>query len=347
MKSRKALLSAAAAGALSVATATTAVATTDVQATRLAGAGRYQTSRVVADATFGADTTVAVLASGERFPDALAASYLAGAVGGPVILTESGQLSTAASQALEAVGASGVLLVGGPAAVSEDVVAELVEQGYEVDRVAGENRYETARAVAESVPEEQIGSLQADIGRTMILASGERFADALSAGPLAYQSAFPLLLTAQNVLSEHARASIELLDIEQVVIVGGTAAVSNEVEVAVEALDVEVRRIAGDDRTLTAAAIADVAVDQLGFSTSHVNVARGDNFADALTGSAHAGAELALILLTETPDSLGSAAAGWLSKHDDTLTAIHVFGGPSAVSDATVNAAEVAAGRTP
>lgn len=47
------------------------------------------------------------------------------------------------------------------------------------------------------------------------------------------------------------------------------------------------------------------------------------------------------------PAATGGAASLWLTKQDDTLTAIHVFRGTDAVTDSTVNAAEVAAGRTP
>lgn len=347
MRTRRLAVAATAATALSLAAATAALATDNVEATRLAGADRYATSRAIADASFDDTNTVAVVASGEDFPDALAASYLAGAADAPVVLTEKGRLSASALGALQDVGADGVLLVGGPAAVSEEVVDQLEAAGLTVDRIAGSTRYDTARAIAQSVPEEQIGSLDSSIGRTALLASGERFPDALTGGPLAYQSAFPMLLTSRTVLAEGAKTAIQNLGIEQVVILGGPGAISAEVETQVEALGVEVRRVAGADRTLTATQIADLGVDELGYSTSHVNIARGDDFPDALSGSGNAGTEKALILLTQTPDSLGPAAALWLQQNSSTLTTMHVYGGPAAVSDSTVNAAEVAAGRTP
>ena len=346
MKIRRTLVSAVAIGVVSVATAGAALATTDVEATRLAAGDRYGTSRTIANATFD-DATVAIVASGLSYPDALAASYLAGAADSPVVLTDPSRLSAAALGALQDVGASGAIVVGGTSAVSDAVIADMEAAGLEVDRVAGNDRYATARAVAESVPEEQIGSLDGSIGRTALLASGQGFADALSGGPLAYASAFPMLLTPQATLSPQATAAINALDIEQVVILGGTAAVSPAVQTQLEALDVEVRRIAGADRTTTAHAIAEVAVDELGFSVTHVNLARGDDFADALAGSSNAGEELAPILLTLTPNSLGSAAANYLGANAETLSSIHVYGGSGAVSESTVNAAEVAAGRNP
>lgn len=346
MKIRRTFASAVAIGAVSVATVGTAFATADVEATRLAGTNRYGTSQAISDATFS-DATVAVIASGESYPDALAASYLAGALGGPVVLTASQSLSPEARTALQNAGVTGVIVVGGTAAVSENVVNQLDAAGLEVDRVGGADRYSTARAIAQSVPEEQIGSLDSEIGRTALVASGQGFADALSGGPLAYASAFPLLLTPTGSLSGEVSGAIDQLGIEQVVILGGTAAVSVQAQAQLVALGVDVRRVAGLDRTATAVAIADLAVDELSYSTTHVNLARGDDFADALSGSSNAGEEVAAILLTLTPDQLGTAAAGWLADKAETLDAIHVFGGSAAVSDSTVNAAEVAAGRAP
>lgn len=348
MKIRRTFVSAVAVGVVSVATAGTALATTDVEATRLAGTDRYRTSEAIAGSTFeGQNVTVAVVASGESYPDALAASYLAGTLGGPVVLTAKDSLSQAASDTLADLDVSGVIVVGGTAAVSETVVEQMANTGIEVDRVAGTDRYATARAIADAVPEDQIGSLDGDIGRTALLASGQGFADALSGGPLAYASAFPMLLTPRDTLSPQVTASINELGIEQVVILGGTSAVSPAVQAQLVTLGVDVRRIAGGDRTATAVAIADTAVEELNFSTTHANLARGDDFADALSGSADAGQELAPILLTQTPNQLGTATGNYLADKADTLSTIHVYGGTSAVTDATVNAAEVAAGRNP
>jgi len=346
VRTRRTFLSAVAVGVVSVATASAALATTDVAATRLEGTDRYGTSRAVANATFP-DATVAIVASGESFPDALAASYLAGAADAPVVLTPAASVNQATLGALADIGASGVIIVGGENAVSATVATQIEAAGYEVDRVFGADRYATARAIAESVPEEQIGSLEADIGRTAILASGQGFADALSGGPVSYAAAFPLLLTPTATLSPQAQAAIDTLGISQVLVLGGTSAVSPAVEAQVRALGVEVRRVGGLDRTATAVAVADLAIGQLSFSTTHANLARGDDFADALSGSANAGEELAPIVLTLTPNQLGTATGAFLADNSETLRTIHVFGGTTAVSDSTVNAAEVAAGRTP
>src|SRR3712207_1457604 len=61
----------------------------DVAESRIAGADRYSTAAQVALATFAPDLDNIIVASGENFPDGLAASGLAGAVDAPVLLTAS------------------------------------------------------------------------------------------------------------------------------------------------------------------------------------------------------------------------------------------------------------------
>ena len=63
---------------------------------RESGSSRYDTAIDISQATYAAgECTNAVLATGESFPDALAASGLAGAVGGPLLLTRKAELPDA------------------------------------------------------------------------------------------------------------------------------------------------------------------------------------------------------------------------------------------------------------
>ncbi len=66
-----------------------------------------------------------VVASGVSFPDALAASYLAGIVDGPILLTDPLQLPSVTSAELTALGATQVYVVGGTSAVSAHVAAQI------------------------------------------------------------------------------------------------------------------------------------------------------------------------------------------------------------------------------
>jgi uncharacterized membrane protein YgcG len=100
-------------------------AAADTSATALVGADRYATSVLVAKQFFPAPT-MAGLASGENFPDALAGgAYLAHA-GGPLLLTAPGTLPAAITQYLASVrpALTTINVFGGASAVSNDVLSE-------------------------------------------------------------------------------------------------------------------------------------------------------------------------------------------------------------------------------
>ena len=86
--------------------------------TRLDGNTRYETMGRVVQTAFPKQSDYAVLASGDNFPDALAASSLAGALKAPIILTSSTTLSSEARNELQRLEARTVAIVGGSSAVS-------------------------------------------------------------------------------------------------------------------------------------------------------------------------------------------------------------------------------------
>jgi putative cell wall-binding protein len=90
--------------------------------TRVAGADRYATAAAVAEAFFAKGKPIG-LASGERFPDALAGGRRMGALGGPLVLTPPNQL--AVPDAIGALNPPRALVFGGTGAVSDQAITEL------------------------------------------------------------------------------------------------------------------------------------------------------------------------------------------------------------------------------
>ena len=94
-------------------------------ATPIVGTDVYDTSRLVAEQFYDEVTTVAV-ASGETFPDGLAGGPFAAARGAPLLLSAQSTLPAAVASYLDAVAPlTEVLVFGGPAALSDAVVAQL------------------------------------------------------------------------------------------------------------------------------------------------------------------------------------------------------------------------------
>ncbi len=158
---------------------------TSQQVTRIAGADRYATAAAVSRASFAAGVYGVFVATGQAFPDALAAGPAAMAARGPVLLTQGGSLPQATRDELARLRPGRIWIVGGPSAVSDGVAQQLQAYAPEVRRLAGANRYETAAAVSAAI----FGT-----PASVYLATGANFPDALAAVPVAGRSLSPLLL---------------------------------------------------------------------------------------------------------------------------------------------------------
>lgn len=200
---------------------------------RLSGSTRYATAAAVA--TEVGSSGEAILVRADDFPDAVAASALVGADDEPlpVLLTGSDEAPGATVDALEALDVADVLLVGGQGVIGDDVEDQLARLGYGTERLAGDDRYATSAAVAGEAMarrDEQRGGVLAVARRgaevgTAVLATGDDFADALAAGPLAAELGGVLVLASAAQPHEPTDAALRDHDggWDDAVAVGGTA----------------------------------------------------------------------------------------------------------------------------
>lgn len=302
----------------------------DVTPARVEGETRVHTAANIATLTFQ-QADVAHIAFSGAFPDALTASFAAGSVDGPILLSPFEAVPEPTLDALEELDVQRVVLVGGPLALSEDVEEQLRDAGYEVDRISGADRYATAVAVAVHYGTE-VGVGEIDGERAAVVASGEVFADALSVGPIAAALGLPLLLTPPTSTPDAVDDALAQLGIERIVVIGGTAAVSSDVVNAFQDAGYEVERWGGETRTDTARVVADQALARFGFTADLVLLARGDNFPDALAASIHGAVQRAPLLLTATPRTLSQFTIGWLRAACPHVDAIRALGGSAAVT---------------
>ncbi|MCE5203041.1 MAG: cell wall-binding repeat-containing protein [Actinomycetia bacterium] len=192
-------------------------------------------------------------------------------------------------------------------------------------RIGGEDRYDTsARAALAEWP---------DGASSVILASGEDWADALAAVPFSAIADAPVLLTASTVLPDSAAAAIRSLHPVTLMVLGGESAVASEVvRAAADAASLQpeaVRRIGGADRYATAVLIA----EEVGTPSRSVTIVCGEDYADALSASAFS-AKLGRPILLTARDRLSPATAEYLERHSNALTGATIVGGPAAVSEA-------------
>lgn len=200
--------------------------------------------------------TRAVLARADVFADTLSGGGLAG--DRPLLLTPSEDLRTEVADELERLGTTEVLVLGGPNAVSEQVLEQLAQRGIDATRAFGPNRIETAVAIAEVLTSTATPTT-AILARAFPAAGAsptQAFADSMPAGAWAASEGWPVLLSHTHELSEATRNHLVEAGYERVVIVGGEGALSATVAEQVAAVVARVDRVAGTSREGTAIAIA-------------------------------------------------------------------------------------------
>lgn len=281
---------------------------------RIAGGNRYETAARIAMSEYSADDVSTVyIATGDQFADALSGSAPAAkgltpasttsqmrtmaapdGSAAPVLLTRTGTVPTATREAIEALSPDNIVILGGGEAVSDAVETDLQQYG-EVSRVAGADRYRTAALLAA-----QYG--QAD---RVYVATGEgnHFADALSGSALAGAEGVPVMLVRKGMVPDAVTEALASLGDPEVIVLGGTDAVSGDVATALGATD----RIWGGNRYTTSVAVA----ERFDFSQESpadaVYVATGADYPDALAGAAVAGARGVPVMLSR-PEAVPPAA---------------------------------------
>lgn len=325
----------------------------DVTPSRISGTDRIMTAIEASKRLYpnGIESTnsegerAVVIATGFDFPDALSASALAGAAGGPLLLVKSTFVSQVVLDELTRLDASKVYIVGGTSVVSSLVESTLKSEGLEVDRISGTNRYGTAQSAAAEV--KRLVDLGTGAVDTVFLATGTNFPDALAASSLAAALPAPVLLTQPTVLPAQTKAALSSIRPSTVVICGGTAAVSSAIEdqIAGNALygSPVVERQPGTDRYSTAQLIIEWGIDnglEQAAGADGVFLATGQDYPDALAGGALAGGADGMwrpLMLTK-PTALSSQAQSVIVGLDH-ASFVTVVGGTAAVSDTVKNTA--------
>ena len=172
-----------------------------IYVTRLEGQDRYSTSQKVMEKTKEIiNPEYLLIASGKNFPDALAATGFF--VNHKSVMVLSDGLTYPQTNLKE-------IAIGGK--------NQLPLKGFKGKRVSGKDRYETALEIAK---------LSFDKNNNAILASGEVFADSLSAVSLTKKHNAPIILTQSDSLTENAK---KYLNGKNVFIVGGEKTVVNDI----------------------------------------------------------------------------------------------------------------------
>lgn len=316
--------SSAAFSTTSSASATRSAPCTERHLDRISGGSRITTAIAVSQRGWSSAPTVLVASAGD-YPDALAGAALAADRDAPTLLTHRDSLPNEVGEELQRLDPSAVLITGGSAAVSDAVERRIREAVPEADvgRVAGEDRYATAAAVVRAAGPASVAAV----------ASGQRFADAVSAGALAATpDQVPVLLTPSDYLHDEVAPALRDLGVDTVRVVGGSAAVDEAVVEELREEGFAVQRLAGANRYETSAAVAREAAQRFGEGLRGAVLATGSDFPDALTAASLAARTAGVLAIVPTGGlALPDGIADLLDTERDRLDCNAIVGGSAAV----------------
>lgn len=265
--------------------------------TRIAGQDRYETSFFIASQVNPGMTNSVILASGKDFPDALAGAPLSKKLNAPILLMDDsiyGYLYENLDYINKHLSKGGTIyLLGGESSISSNVVNELEQQGYtNIKRLGGTNRFDTNNTI--------VNEMNIEEGTPVVIVNGFNFPDALSISSIAAAKGYPIFMSQNNSIPDTIINKISSINPSKIYLIGGTGALSNNIQSQLKnnlsnVNDEDIIRISGNNRYDTSLKVA----DYFKLDSKDVILANGENFPDALSGSALAAKLNAPIILMD------------------------------------------------
>jgi N-acetylmuramoyl-L-alanine amidase len=214
-----------------------------------------------------------VLSTAYDFADALSVGPLAAQLdNAPILLTNKDYLTPAVEKELIRLKADEVHIIGGKAAVSIAIEDKLTKNlGLKVTRIGGIDRYETNLNI-----NQKLSGVKG-----VFVASGQNYADALGAAPVASANKWAIVLAKKDHINSSA---LTYLKGKPVKVLGGSSAISSTVEQSIKKFSSNVKRLSGADRYKTLASVLTEFKSSMG--SEKFIVSTGNNYPDALTASA-------------------------------------------------------------
>ncbi|WP_407309403.1 cell wall-binding repeat-containing protein [Desulfosporosinus sp. SB140] len=303
-----------------------ATSTTTISPTlnRISGQDRYETSAAIAKQGWPNGSANCILAFGGGYTDSLTAAPLAKKDDAPILLTESASLTPITKQTLIDLKTKNVTIIGGTGVISSSVDTELQSMGITTTRVFGFDKYETSIAVAKQVT---------STPSIIFVCTSDDFSDALSVSPIASIQQDPIILVPKNNIPDSVKDYLsDYKNIAKSYVIGST----EEIDDTIANQFPNYERVLGNDRYSTNIAVNEKF--ETVFNPNITTLASGEQFPDALSGSALATKLSAPIILvnndspTDTKLYYQQRLAN-VSHIGSTIPSVYVFGGPAVVSD--------------
>ncbi|WP_331496703.1 cell wall-binding repeat-containing protein [Romboutsia sedimentorum] len=175
--------------------------------------------------------------------DALSATPLAKYNNAPILLTQANKLNSETKKEILRLKTKNVYIIGGKSVVSNSVINELKSMKLTVQRISGNDRYQTSLEIAKKLPNKpsEIAVVNGETG----------LPDAVSIAPVAAEKNMPIVLASPNQGTKVFDQYIKDNNINKSYVIGSEVAVSNKIANKLP----NPERIGGIDRNETNALI--------------------------------------------------------------------------------------------
>ena len=285
---------------------------------RISGEDRYQTAIEISKKHFTSSENI-VLTSANELVDSLTSTPLATSLKSPILLSGKSEVNANTLNEIKRLNAKNIYIVGGESTISKTVESNLKQQGYNVVRVSGKDRYKTSVEVGKKVVEKSGNK------HKIVLASGVNIVDALCGNSISAKENIPVLLTQIDELNEYTKKAIEEWNVNEIVIVGGKLSISEKVEEELKSMGIKITRLSGKDRFETSAEVA----KYLYPNAEKILIANGYNYVDALVSGPITQINNTPIILFEK-DKIPASVQKYLN--DSNIKEIQVIGGVESIS---------------
>lgn len=295
-----------------------ALADANVSVKRLYGNSRIDTAIAVSKEAYPGKTSTVILAGYNGQADALTGTLLADAKKAPLLLTAKAKLDNQVLGEIKRLGASQVYILGGQAVVSMEVENKLKSENLNVIRLKGNNRAETAIAIAREV-------FSTTLPKEAFVIESNALVDALSIGSIAAQKKAPIFIMGKDKVLPATAQALKSFKIDNITIIGGESTVTSRGKSELEKLVKNVARVAGKDRIETSLAVA----NKYNPNLTDTIIANGYTLPDALVGGYVAAKNNSSILLVQK----NKVSEGVKEKILKAKNRVYILGGTSVISD--------------
>lgn len=188
-----------------------------ISTTRIYGQDRYETDIKVAEKLYNISELAIV--TGEDYADALSIAPIAAKKNMPIILTKHNEIPAIVKAYINSHSISKIYVIGAGSSIDSNLLTTL--NYFNVEQINGEDKYKRNLALIDRFKDDL------DLS-TIYAATGEDFADALSGSVLASTTSSPMLLVGANLSSQNDFFNINYNFINNIKILGGTGAVSED-----------------------------------------------------------------------------------------------------------------------